>query len=303
MSVKHQTLTFVISFIEKEIRVGFKANLIVHDELRIMELTKHNQDLANRLQLLDIKADNQLAKELMELHQKKCMQCQKDRLSCTVRPSCRNRNFLNMLIDIGVEPQDLPSFCYTQYMDQLKRFILEKKGRGMKNRRLLIKDMLSTLKVSSIRHFVTKFKKVWKTTTRVGGEEDILLVAGDDLIFQFDFSRGIVILNPDNFQIDSYSVLKLYFELFSEYYNVKTTVFDVTTNWWTISIETSIAISNADASSLKSKFAGRFESISVDVSKNPSIVNLEVIDNGSKSTLEVGHVRDLFKIIDGFKEK
>ena len=286
-------------FHRKELRVGFVENS-VHDELNNMELTKHDKDLANRLQLLDAKSDTQLAKELMELHQKKCKQCQKDRLSCTVRPSCKNRNFLNMLIDLGVEPQDLPSFCYTQYMDQLKRFILEKKGRGMKNRRLLIKDMLSTLKVSSIRHFITKFKKIWETSARVGGEKDIMLVAGDDFIFHFDFSRGIVILNPTDYQIDSYGVLQLYFELFSELYNAKVTVSDVTTNWWTISIEVDISISSADASSLKSKFSGHFESVKVDGSANPSIVHLEVIDNGSRSNLDVGHIQDLFKVIYGF---
>lgn len=268
-----------------------------------MEITKHDKDLAKRLQFLDAKSDTQLAKEFMQLHQKKCMQCQKDRLSCTVRPSCKNRNFLNMLIDLGVEPQDLPSFCYTQYMDQLRRFILEKKGRGMKNRRLLIKDMLSTMKASSIRHFITKFKKIWKTSARVGGEKDVLLVAGDDFIFHFDFSRGIVILNPTNYQLDTYSVLQLYFELFSEFYNTKVTISDVTTNWWTISIEVDISISGTDASSLKSKFSGHFESVKVDISANPSIIHLEVIDYGSRSALEVGHINELFKVIDGFKEK
>ncbi|MHA2377194.1 MAG: hypothetical protein ACXAB9_13595 [Candidatus Thorarchaeota archaeon] len=37
-----------------------------------MELRKHNTELAERIQILDIPTDSQLAKELMENHQAKC---------------------------------------------------------------------------------------------------------------------------------------------------------------------------------------------------------------------------------------
>ena len=88
-----------------------------------MELKKHKNELATRISLLDVTSDNQLAKELIELHEVKCIACQEDRLSCAVRPRCMNRNFLNALIEIGVKPQDLPSFCYSQYLEQIRRFI------------------------------------------------------------------------------------------------------------------------------------------------------------------------------------
>ncbi|MFW9769390.1 MAG: hypothetical protein ACFFEM_11265, partial [Candidatus Thorarchaeota archaeon] len=174
-----------------------------------MELKKHKEELSTRLSLLDAAADNQLAKELIELHEEKCTACQEDRLSCTVRPRCMNRNFLNALIEIGVSPQDLPSFCYSQYLEQIRRYILDKKGRGMDDRRIPIRDLLSTLSVSSIRQFSTKFKKIWKNYSSVN-ENDIMLIAGDGLLFRFDFSRGIVTLNPTQNEIDNYDVFRLY---------------------------------------------------------------------------------------------
>jgi hypothetical protein len=118
-------------------------------DLAFMDIKKHKDEFAIRMKLLDAAADNQLAKELIELHEKKCIACQEDRLSCTVRPACQNRNYLNALIEIGVTPQDLPSFCYSQYLEQIRRFIIDKKGRGMIDRRIPIKDLLSTLGVSS----------------------------------------------------------------------------------------------------------------------------------------------------------
>ena len=104
-----------------------------------MKIKKYDEDLAQRIELLDSKADRQLAKEIIELYETKCKECQEDRLGCTVRPSCKDRNFLNLLIEIGVNPADLPEFCYIQYMEQIKRFILEKKGRTLEDRRIPIR--------------------------------------------------------------------------------------------------------------------------------------------------------------------
>lgn len=261
-----------------------------------MELVKHNQHLAARIKFLDTKADSQIAKELMELHQVKCKACQKDRLSCTVRPSCKNRNFLNFLIELGINPQDLPAFCYGQYMDQLRRYIIDKKGRGMINRRLLIKDLLSTLQVSSIRHFNIKFKKLWMTHSRVR-QKDLMLVAGDDLIFQFDFSRGIVLVNPINIQIDSYEILSLYIQLLGEYHGIATSVRDIALNWWEFSIEVGSDVSVNDFSSIKSKLSNYFESFKLERSDDNNLLRIEITVDGVKPLVEVGHIVEIFNLV------
>jgi hypothetical protein len=167
-----------------------------------MELKKHTNQFSERIHLLDEAADRQLAKELIQMHEKKCTACQDDRLRCATNPACKDRNFLNTLIEIGVEAEDLPAYCYSLNIGQIRRFILERKGRVVQNRRLPIKDLLQALSVSSIRHFTTKFKKVWSNFSQAQ-ENDVLLVAGDNLLFRFDFHRGIVTVNPTKDVINS----------------------------------------------------------------------------------------------------
>ena len=261
-----------------------------------MELKKHKNDLATRISLLDVAADNQLAKELIELHEVKCSACQEDRLSCTVRPRCMNRNFLNALIEIGVKPRDLPSFCYSQYLEQVRRFILDKKGRGMVDRRIPIRDLLATLSVSSIRHFSTKFKKIWKTFSSVN-EHDVMLIAGDDLLFRFDFSRGIVTLNPIHDRIESYDVFRLYSELFSAYYDLKTSVSDLTLNWWLLTFDVEGKDPASVKSVLKSESAKTFDTVYSDAVDESAKIRAEVVVDGDSSLIEAGQMRDLFDLV------
>ena len=261
-----------------------------------MELKKHKEELATRMSLLDFAANNQLAKELIELHEEKCTACQEDRMSCIVRPRCNNRNFLNALIEIGVNPQDLPSFCYSQYLEQIRRFILERKGRDMDDRRIPIRDLLSTLSVSSIRQFSTKFKKIWKSYSSVA-ENDIMLIKGDGLLFRFDFSRGIVTLNPRNDRINSFDVFKLYSELFSDFYNLKTSVSDMTLNWWLITFEVKRKDSASIKDVLKSEPAKAFDTIYTDEMDDSMLIRAEVVVDGGSPLIEAGQLQDLFDLV------
>ncbi|MFW9927090.1 MAG: hypothetical protein ACFFDM_10000 [Candidatus Thorarchaeota archaeon] len=258
-----------------------------------MELTKHKNELATRMSLLDAAADNQLAKELIELHTSKCTACQEDRLSCTVRPRCTNRNFLNALIEIGVRPQDLPSFCYSQYLEQIRRFIMENKGRGMEDRRIPIKDLLSTLNVSSIRHFSTKFKKIWKNFSSVN-EKDIMLIVGDGFLFRFDFTREIVTLNPIHDRIVDFDIFRLYCELFSNYYDLKVNVTDLTLNWWLLSFDVHGKDPTNVRGIVKSESAKNFDTIYLDEVDDSTMLRAEVIVDGESPLIETGQLRNLF---------
>jgi hypothetical protein len=261
-----------------------------------MELKKHNNELAERMKLLDTSADKYLAKELIELYEDKCRECQEDRLRCATRPDCKDRNFLNALIEIGVQAEDLPSFCYSQYLDQIRRFVLEKRGRALNDRRLPIKDLLSTLDVTSIKHFSTKFRKEWKQFTRAAAG-DIVLFAGDDLLFRFDFSRGVVTINPVHYEIRDLEEFKLYVKLFSEHYGLSSTVTDLTLNWWLLSIEVS-GVDAAEVRSLaKSSTAKSFESVYSVEKDGAVLIQVEVIPDGGNDPLETGELRDLFEKI------
>ena len=267
-----------------------------------MNLKKHKQELADRLILLDAAADNQLALELIELHEQKCITCQEDRLSCTVRPSCMNRNFLNALIEIGVNPQDLPSFCYSQYLEQIRRFILEKKGREMIDRRIPIKDLLSTLGVSSIRHFTTKFKKEWEGFSSAH-EENVMLVIGDNLMFRFDFARGIVTLNPFHDRIENFRVFSLYSQIFSDHYNLKSSVSDLTLNWWLVSIDVKGHSLSSVKSQLKAGSLKGFDAIYKSENEDSVTIHAEVIASDESSSLEAGQLRTLFERVSKFEQE
>jgi hypothetical protein len=258
-----------------------------------MELTKHNDELQQRIQLLDETADQQLAKELMDLHEKKCTECQEDRLRCATRPACMNRNFLNVLIEIGVEVNDLPNFCYSQNLEQIRRYVLEKKGRKMVDRRLPIKDLLQTLGVSSIRHFTTKYKKEWSNFSSVH-EGNTMLVAGDGLLFRFDFARGIATVNPTKDRIKTYSVFKLYCDLFSERYQVKSKVTDVTPNWWILSVTADDPDATALRALQKSEMASIFEAIYIKETEGIVQLQIEFILDSDDKYLEVDSLNELF---------
>jgi hypothetical protein len=259
-----------------------------------MELKKHTNLFSRRIQLLDETADKQLAKELIQMHETKCKACQDDRLRCATNPACKDRNFLNTLIEIGVESEDLPAFCYSLNIEQIRRYILERKGRAVHNRRLPIRDLLQTLSVSSIRHFTTKYKKVWSNFSQAQ-ENDVMLVAGDDLLFRFDFHRGIATVNPTKDEINSFDVFKLYCKLFSTIYELPSTVRDITSNWWMVSI----TVKGADAAGIRgiqrSKLANAFESIYSKEVENEIHLEVEVIKNDEPPFLLVEQLKDLYE--------
>ncbi len=271
-------------------------------DLTLMNIKKHKDEFAVRMKLLDIIADNQLAQELIELHEKKCVECQEDRLSCTVRPACNNRNYLNALIEIGVRPQDLPSFCYSQYLEQIRRYIIDKKGRGMIDRRIPIKDLLSTLGVNSIRHFTTKFKKIWRNFSSAH-EDNVMLMIGDNLLFHFDFARGIVTLNPIHNQIENYGVLGLYCQIFSKYYKLKSSVQDLTLNWWLLSIDAEKQTLSSVKSQLKAGSLQGFETVYAIEVDGIVKIQAEVIAGDESSSLEAGQLRDLFERVSKFEKQ
>lgn len=263
-----------------------------------MQYQSHNKRFSERMELLDSDADDQLALELFELHETKCTTCQEDRLSCTFRPSCRDRNFLNLLIELHVDNEDLPSFCYSVYLEQVRRYILERKGRGMDNRRIPIEDLLRTLKMSSIKQFTTKFAEMWKKTARAG-EQDMLLFLGDDLIFQFDFARALVIMNPVNYEIRDSSVFKLYSDLFSSYYGVESSLESIAVNWWALMTRATGATPADVRKRLNQKLIERFADVTVESMDGGVQILAEVVVEEGVPPVQVADLKHIFEIASG----
>ncbi|NHJ14591.1 MAG: hypothetical protein EAX95_13005 [Candidatus Thorarchaeota archaeon] len=253
-----------------------------------MNLKKHKDALADRIRFLDEPSDSQLAKEIIELYEARCSECQEDRLGCTVRPACSNRNFLNVLIELGVDPEDLPNYCYGRYLEAVKRYILERKGRGMNDRRIPTKDFLSTLRVSSIKHFLSRFSKIWTKTSEVK-EQNLDLIAGDDLLFHFDFERNVVIVNPWNQPIRDFQIFRLYNQLLSSHYQVSSEVESLTSNWWSLSLELEDVKTTKESSLGDEGLLSHFEDFHLVLEDGVGRIEAEVI---------VGNGRDNFAVRD-----
>ncbi len=264
-------------------------------------LEKESKKLAERIEILDTAVDELLAKEFLELFEEKCLACQEDRLTCTVRPACKDRSFLNLLIDLGVDPQDLPGFCYRQYLDEVRRYILERKGKRMTDRRLPIQDFLDTLRVSSIKHFTSRFRRMWGKFTEAQ-ENNLMLVAGDDLLFQFDYSRSLVILNPSHYKIDDFETFNLYTSVLSNHFGLKSNIDNMTLNWWILTIAAEGAYSKKEVDLLRKSIPASFEAFQVNSSRDSIKLSLEVMMCSGCSPIEVHDLKRVFDLALELKE-
>jgi len=172
----------------------------------------------------------------------------------------------------------------------------------MHDRRIPVKDLLSILDASSIRHFNTKFKKEWKNYSRAHEDND-MIVMGDDLLFSFDFARGIVSFNPTQDLIENFKVFNLYCQVFSEYYGLKSSTSDLTTNWWLVSIDVEDHTQSSAKSQLKAGSIKGFDAVYANETDGSVHVQAEVIAGDESSELQVGQLRGLFERVSKFEKQ
>ncbi|MFX1559498.1 MAG: hypothetical protein ACFFBL_02810, partial [Promethearchaeota archaeon] len=147
-----------------------------------------------------------------------------------------------------------------------------------------------------------KFKKIWKNFSSAH-EGNVMLTIGDSLLFHFDFARGIVTLNPIHDQIENYEVFRLYCQIFSDHYNLKSSVQDLTLNWWLLSIEVEKHTLSSVKSQLKSGSLKAFETVYAAEIDGIIKVQAEVIAGDESSSLEAGQLRDLFERVSKFEKQ
>jgi hypothetical protein len=149
--------------------------------------------------------------------------------------------------------------------------------------------------MGSIKQFTTRFSEVWKKTSRAG-EQDLLLFMGDDLIFHFDFARGLVLMNPFNYQIVDLGTFKLYTDLFSDYYGLGHAVESVASNWWAVSINAKDTSSAEVTKRLDQAFLRRFADVSIENAENGAQIQAEVIVEAGMPSVEVADLKHIFVV-------
>jgi len=85
---------------------------------------KGNSDITNKLANVlshsSSERANNIVDEMVDLRRKVCDECQSNKVLCILQPKCGpNRDFLDILIGIGYK--DIPKFCYSQRLREVKR--------------------------------------------------------------------------------------------------------------------------------------------------------------------------------------
>ncbi|MCK4483467.1 MAG: hypothetical protein KAU89_01490, partial [Candidatus Thorarchaeota archaeon] len=97
-------------------------------------------------------------------------------------------------------------------------------------------------------------------------------------------------------RIKSLEVFKLYADLFSKYYDLKSEVKDVTLNWWILSIAVDVEGTVESIKPVKSKLSDCFDALNVEASENIVNIHAEVIIDENRKPLFVNDIESAFTV-------
>lgn len=171
--------------------------------------------LANVLSHLSSDRVNTIVEEMIKLRRAECDECQANKVLCILQPKCGpNRDFLDILLGIGYK--DIPKFCYSQRIREVKRRldVEEEISEGIK---IYLADYL---KINGIKKKKKKdvtletFEKIngFIAGTDVG--HSLIVLINKDLVV-IDVDAGTVTFNPWDFLLtrkDFESFAKLLFQ-------------------------------------------------------------------------------------------
>jgi hypothetical protein len=128
-----------------------------------------------------------------------------------------------------------------------------------------------------------------------------MLVAGDGFLFHFDFSRGIVMINPSQQPVRTFDVFNLFVEVLSNTRKANAVAKDITLNWWELKFKLSVKLEPEKVSAIKDKLSKSFQSTHVVTTNEAIEIHTEVIVDDSESPIMVSELVDAFKQVSGLK--
>jgi hypothetical protein len=175
-----------------------------------------------------------LADTLLEFMEQECERCMSNRMMCALRPACPNRKFLNILLRFGVDPKDLPSFCYQQQLSNVNTYLEGSSKTKIIDTILSIKEFINILSGGGERlmgplregnveklskELFIEFKRATPDVlTSIG--EDYILALVDDGLYYFDLSCEIVVINPRDTIIKSKEIISDLIDIYRERYKL-----------------------------------------------------------------------------------
>lgn len=169
-----------------------------------------------------------ISKEFLRIMEKMCRECQANRMHCILMPKCgRNRPFLSMLIEMDVKKEDLPDFCYSQFLKEIRMAF--KGTRTLRDASAPLEDFLKTVfrNYRKIHDFL--MSRNLKELSKIMSKEHVvknkrvltleknsrIYFAINGLNFRIDVNRKLVYFNPYDTPITSLKELEAFIELFS----------------------------------------------------------------------------------------
>ncbi|MHA1696853.1 MAG: hypothetical protein ACTSUG_16480 [Candidatus Helarchaeota archaeon] len=264
-----------------------------------------------------------LKNEILSLIKKKCEICNATPIDCALQPHCGDRKLLKIQIELGVQYQDLPQFCYNQQLQTVIRFmngkvnliepvdvkiflndfinvvINEKKIKFRNSDSLYSKLIVKLSELSKNDFFIVRDE-------RNGLGKVIFLLNGT--FYFLDFDKQIAIINWHNSFVETEEELKMVLNLLAQKYKLKFEIEQELLGLWKLIFTFPKKLEIADDKILKFKqemkkyveyvnFYSTFDDFKLKINlKTPKNINWE------SEKLNVKTIKEIFKIVyDNFK--
>ena len=176
-----------------------------------------------------------ISREYLSLMRQKCFNCNRNRVECAFQPHCENRKYMNIMVQMKSDLNDIPAFCYSQQIRNItdylsgKAYLIEpvdykiylsdfikilklKPKSEQKKRDIFVKEIFE--KISALKGKVFEPKKKQSI-----GNYLIFLISG--VIYYIDFKKEVVTINLKNKVLETEEQINDLIDLYSQYYNVE----------------------------------------------------------------------------------
>ncbi|MFX1451857.1 MAG: hypothetical protein ACFFCM_13505 [Promethearchaeota archaeon] len=208
---------------------------------------KYSKEFNNYLEKFDeFGSIDYISREFLGLMRQKCYNCNKSRVECAFQPHCENRKYMNVMIEMKVNPNDLPAFCYSQQLRNIKDF-LDGKAYLIEpiDYKVFLSDFIEILNIkikvetknyekllNEIIKKLTDLKGKVNTIRRKGEKKYYFMLIARGIIYYIDLQKEIVTINLQNKAIETENELKDVIELYKQYYNIEIEIIEEMTGWW-----------------------------------------------------------------------
>lgn len=189
-----------------------------------------------------------ISQEFLGLMRQKCYNCNKSRVECAFQPHCENRKYINVMIEMKVNLNDIPAFCYSQQLRNIKDF-LDGKAYLIEpiDYKVFLSDFINLLNIKmklELKNYDKILNEIIKKISdlkgnvykiqRKGEKINYFMLIAEGYIYYFDLKKAIVTINLHNKAIQTEDELKNIIDLYSQYYNIEIEIIEEMTGWWYI---------------------------------------------------------------------